>query len=212
MDIRSQAETQSSGDLGTSWQEASTQNSNVPAPQIITKLMFSWAVYMSGLTERKSGMWLCHACTKEWPISAGNRLAAGSLVLRWAEPEREQVKLTPWQVRRSFSVSQGSTFANKIRVGRRISSKLAQVRMHFGVTSRLQKKMDMWAPATRGMHTAGQELSELLALRKKANNDNATRWARIKVAPLGDVRQTARALPSLLSRFKRGSDCTSTQI
>ena len=32
---------------------------------------------------------------------------------------------------------------------------------------------------------------------------NGTRWARIKVAPLGGVRQTARILLCLMSRFKR---------
>ena len=38
---------------------------------------------------------------------------------------------------------------------------------------------------------------------RKANNANATRWARIKVAPLGGARLTASTLPSMMSRFKR---------
>ena len=48
MDILSQAETQSKGDLGTSWQAGSTQNNDAPAPQSIPKVMFSWAGYMGG--------------------------------------------------------------------------------------------------------------------------------------------------------------------
>ena len=69
-------------------------------------------------------------------------------------------------------MSQGSTFANKIRVGRRIfcvQAGTSQDALRSNVET--AKKIDMWALATRGMHTAGQ--------------------------------QTARALPSLLSRFKR---------
>ena len=62
------------------------------------------------------------------------------------------------------------------------------------------EKGDMWALATRGMHMAGQELSELLAFRKKANNDNATRWVRIKVAR---AKRTGRTLPSLMSHSRR---------
>ena len=44
MDILFQAETQSGGDLGTSWQEASIQNNDAPIHQIIPNVMFSWAV------------------------------------------------------------------------------------------------------------------------------------------------------------------------
>ena len=71
------------------------------------------------------------------------------------------------QMRCSFSMSQGSTLANRTRVGRRIFvSKFAQVKM-----SRLRNIL------TRGCL-------------KKANKDNATRW--VECAPLDGVRQTAR--------------------
>ena len=53
-------------------------------PEASPKVVFSWAVYMGGLIERKSGMWLClqRLYQRVTKISAGNPLGDGSLILR----------------------------------------------------------------------------------------------------------------------------------
>ena len=60
----------------------------------------------------------------------------GSAVCWWAEPEWEQTKFLSWQVRWSFSASQGSTLANRIKLSLPFfGSKLARVKMQFGVST-----------------------------------------------------------------------------
>ena len=97
-------------------------------------------------------------------------------------------------------MSQGSASANKIRVdfcpNWHNSSCTSEYRRDCrkGSYVRACHKRDAhgWTRAV-----------ETLCIAQMANTDNATRWARIKVAPLGGARQAARTLPSLMSRFTR---------
>ena len=60
MDIFFPAETYCSGNLGTSWQEASIQNNEAPALQIIPNVTFSWAGQKGWIVVRNHGMWPSH--------------------------------------------------------------------------------------------------------------------------------------------------------
>ena len=105
------------------------------------------------------------------------------------------MKLTPRQARWSLWVLQGSTKANKIRVGRRLVSTLAQVET--------AEKDDMRALATRSKHKAGQEPSELRASHRKQTMTTRHAGLASKSLHLAVQDNPPETLPSLTSRFKR---------
>ena len=103
--------------------------------QIIPNVVFSWAGKKGGIV-RKHGIWPCHQRLHQG-VSGSHRLFRGELCRSESKQSRHHGKCG--EVSRRHK---DQHFLPRQRVGQSLSvTKLAQVKMHFGVTLRSQQSL-----------------------------------------------------------------------